>query len=73
MARKIDSPTTASRPIYVLSKRQRVRKMLITVTAWSFHTVCLIYATSEIGWSQGRLAATPMFRPSADCAFPQKL
>jgi hypothetical protein len=39
----------------------------------SFHTFCLIYAASEIGRSQGRLAATPMFRPSADCAFPQKL
>jgi hypothetical protein len=44
MARKIDSPTTASRQAYVVGKRQRIRELLVAVTAWSFRTVCKISA-----------------------------
>jgi hypothetical protein len=41
MARKIDSPTTASRQAYVVGERQRIRELLVAVTTWSFRTVCL--------------------------------
>ena len=40
MTRKIDSVTAVSSQCRVTASDCRIRKMLIAVTAWSFHTVC---------------------------------